>query len=89
MPAISAARARRCAASRAAAIARGGIVQCPEGRELFADMTVRENLDLGGQHLPTAESAKQIAWLFELFPDPARARSGRRQARCRAASSRC
>ena len=31
-------------------------------------MTVRENLDLGGQHLPAAESAEQIAWLFELFP---------------------
>jgi branched-chain amino acid transport system ATP-binding protein len=52
----------------AAAIARNGIVQCPEGRELFADMTVRENLDLGGQHLPPAEGAAQIAWLFELFP---------------------
>jgi len=52
----------------AAAIARGGIVQCPEGRELFIDMTVRENLDLGGQHLPPAQSEQQIAWLFELFP---------------------
>ena len=52
----------------AAAIARGGIVQCPEDRALFTDMTVRENLDLGGQHLPPAESAEQIAWLFELFP---------------------
>jgi branched-chain amino acid transport system ATP-binding protein len=52
----------------AAAIARGGIVQCPEGRELFVDMTVRENLDLGGQHLSTEESAAQIEWLFELFP---------------------
>jgi branched-chain amino acid transport system ATP-binding protein len=52
----------------AAAIARGGIVQCPEGRELFTDMTVRENLDLGGQHLPPAEGAAQIAWLFDLFP---------------------
>jgi branched-chain amino acid transport system ATP-binding protein len=52
----------------AAAIARGGIVQCPEGRELFTDMTVRENLDLGGQHLPPAESDEQIRWLFELFP---------------------
>jgi branched-chain amino acid transport system ATP-binding protein len=52
----------------AAAIARGGIVQCPEGRELFVDMTVRENLDLGGQHLPTEESGAQIEWLFELFP---------------------
>jgi branched-chain amino acid transport system ATP-binding protein len=52
----------------AASIARGGIVQCPEGRELFTDMTLRENLDLGGQHLPAAESAAQIGWLFELFP---------------------
>jgi branched-chain amino acid transport system ATP-binding protein len=52
----------------AAAIARNGIVQCPEGRELFGDMTVRENLDLGGQHLTPAESRRQIEWLFELFP---------------------
>jgi branched-chain amino acid transport system ATP-binding protein len=51
-----------------AAIARGGIVQCPETRELFGDMTVRENLDLGGQHATQAESEEQMAWLFELFP---------------------
>jgi branched-chain amino acid transport system ATP-binding protein len=52
----------------AATIARDGIVQCPENRELFTDMTVRENLDLGGQHLTSDESEKQIAWLFDLFP---------------------
>jgi branched-chain amino acid transport system ATP-binding protein len=52
----------------AATLARNGIVQCPEGRELFTDMTVRENLDLGGQHLPAAECAEQITWLFDLFP---------------------
>jgi branched-chain amino acid transport system ATP-binding protein len=52
----------------AATIARGGIVQCPENRELFTDMTVRENLDLGGQHLASDECEKQIAWLFDLFP---------------------
>jgi ABC-type branched-subunit amino acid transport system ATPase component len=52
----------------AGAIARGGVVQCPETRELFGDLTVRENLDLGGQHLPPGESAKQLQWLFELFP---------------------
>ena len=54
--------------SSAAAIARGGIVQCPEGRELFVDMTVRENLDLGGQHQPPEGNATQIEWLFKLFP---------------------
>ncbi|MBV9078372.1 MAG: ATP-binding cassette domain-containing protein, partial [Methylobacteriaceae bacterium] len=51
-----------------AAIARGGVVQCPETRELFGDMTVRENLDLGGQHLAKGEAAEQLAWLFDLFP---------------------
>ena len=50
------------------AIARGGVVQCPETRELFGDMTVRENLDLGGQHLAAKARAEQLAWLFELFP---------------------
>ncbi|WP_250440870.1 ATP-binding cassette domain-containing protein [Caballeronia sp. AZ1_KS37] len=51
-----------------AAIARGGIVQCPETRELFGDMTVRENLDLGGYHLSDKMRADQLKWLFELFP---------------------
>ena len=51
-----------------AQIARSGIVQCPESRELFGEMSVRENLDLGGQHLPRADSARQLEWLLELFP---------------------
>jgi len=51
-----------------AAIARDGIVQCPETRELFGDMTVRENLDLGGQHLSKTERLERTEWLFELFP---------------------
>jgi ABC-type branched-subunit amino acid transport system ATPase component len=49
-------------------IARAGVVQCPESRELFGEMSVRENLDLGGQHLPRAEHARQLGWLLELFP---------------------
>ena len=51
-----------------AAIARGGIVHCPETRELFGDMSVRENLDLGGQHLTDADRRTQFDWLFDLFP---------------------
>ena len=51
-----------------AKIARSGIVQCPESRELFGEMTVRENLDLGGQHLADDIRQKQLEWLFELFP---------------------
>jgi len=61
-------RGEALAGLSAAKIARGGIVQCPETRELFGDMSIRENLDLGGQHLPPAESAKQLDWLFGLFP---------------------
>jgi ABC-type branched-subunit amino acid transport system ATPase component len=49
-------------------IARDGIVQCPESRELFGDMSVRENLDLGGARLGTNERAAQLQWLFALFP---------------------
>jgi branched-chain amino acid transport system ATP-binding protein len=52
----------------AGAIARSGIVQCPETRELFGDMSVRENLDLGGQHQTVDDAAKQLEWLFNLFP---------------------
>ena len=70
----------------AAAIARAGIVQCPETRELFGDMSVRENLDLGGQHLEATERAAQLSWLLELFPilaerqrQPARTLSGGEQ----------
>ena len=51
-----------------AAIARQGIVHCPETRELFGDMTVLENLDLGGNALSDAERDERRAWLFELFP---------------------
>ena len=52
----------------AARVARGGIVQCPETRELFNTMSVRENLDLGGAHLKKAERGSQLAWLLDLFP---------------------
>jgi branched-chain amino acid transport system ATP-binding protein len=52
----------------AAAIARGGIVQCPETRELFGDLSVQENLDLGGQHLPAKTRRTQLDWLLDLFP---------------------
>lgn len=52
----------------AAAIARTGIVQCPETRELFGDLTVRENLDLGGHQFSKRECEERLSWLFELFP---------------------
>jgi len=51
-----------------AAIARAGVVHCPETRELFVHMSVRENLDLGGGHLSKLERERQLARIFELFP---------------------
>ena len=50
------------------AVARSGVVQCPESRELFGDMTVRENLELGGNRLSDADRARQLEWLYGLFP---------------------
>ncbi|MGE5159365.1 MAG: ATP-binding cassette domain-containing protein [Gemmatimonas sp.] len=49
-------------------IARSGIVQCPETRELFGDLSVRENLDLAGQRLTPPQYAETEAWLYNLFP---------------------
>jgi branched-chain amino acid transport system ATP-binding protein len=51
-----------------AQIARNGIVQCPETRELFGDLSVSENIALGGQHLPKAERTDRREWLLKLFP---------------------
>jgi len=56
------------AGKSAARIARDGLVQCPETRELFGEMTVAENIALGGQHLPKAERTTRRDWLFSLFP---------------------
>ena len=52
----------------AAQIARAGVVHCPETRELFGHMSVRENLELGGGHLSNNERQRQLAWVFDLFP---------------------
>ena len=52
----------------AAGIARAGVVHCPETRELFGHMSVRENLDLGGGHLGKSELQRQLDWVFDLFP---------------------
>jgi branched-chain amino acid transport system ATP-binding protein len=54
--------------SSPAAIACSGVVQCPETRELFGEMSVRENLDLGGNRLADGEREQRLQWLFDLFP---------------------
>ena len=56
-----------------ARIARSGIVQCPESRELFGEMSVRENLDLGGQHLSDARQGQTDGVAVRAVSDPERA----------------
>ena len=46
-----------------------GVVQVPQNHSLFKDMTVRENIDLGGYILSDrAQVAKRIDAVFDLFP---------------------
>jgi len=45
-----------------------GIAHCPEGRRVFADFTVRENLMLGGHILPKAKLQGGIDRAVSLFP---------------------
>lgn len=54
--------------TRASAIVSRGLAQVPEGRQLFAQMTVLENLELGGYLVPRAERAQRLARAFDLFP---------------------
>ena len=45
-----------------------GIVQVPEGRLVLANMTVRENLELGAYRRPAGEARATIAAMEERFP---------------------
>lgn len=45
-----------------------GIVQVPEGRQIFAPLTVRENLELGAYTRPIASNERMIEEVFALFP---------------------
>jgi branched-chain amino acid transport system ATP-binding protein len=50
-------------------IVRAGIVQVPQGREVFASMTVRENLEIGAHTRAADKNWKNdIDEMFELFP---------------------
>ena len=49
-------------------IARRGIVQVPEGRQVFANMTVAENLRLGAYHVPGPEAARRQQAVEARFP---------------------
>ena len=67
---------------------RAGVVQVPQNHSLFPDMTVEENLDLGGYMLGSrAQVASRRASVQALFPDIGALVRRRRRAACPAVSS--
>jgi len=50
-------------------VVEAGLVQVPEGRRIFPEMTVMENLRMGSYAKATrADRQKNLDWVFELFP---------------------
>jgi len=45
-----------------------GVIQVPEGRKLFAEMNVEENLQMGAYHRRDREVADDLERVYELFP---------------------
>ncbi len=56
------------AAARPSDVVRRGLALVAEGRQLFPQMTVRENLELGGWLVSPAERAARIEQAFRDFP---------------------
>jgi branched-chain amino acid transport system ATP-binding protein len=49
-------------------IVRRGITMCPEGRQVFPDMSVRENLDMGAHTRRDRQQAQDLEAMMNLFP---------------------
>ncbi len=58
-------------------IVRMGLVQVPEARQLFPNMTVRENIELGGYIYGRKHVEQHLTGIFDLFP-PLEARLGQK-----------
>ena len=62
---------------RPAAIVARGLIQVPEGRRIFPNMTVRENLDLGAYRRGRARREPNRSKVFSIFPRLAERQSQR------------
>ncbi len=49
------------------AIVQRGVVMVPEGRRIFPDLTVQENLRIGA-YLRRDDLSRDLEWVYELFP---------------------
>ena len=45
-----------------------GIGQAPEGRQIFANMTLLENLQMGAYHQPREHFKEDLEMVYEMFP---------------------
>ncbi|QHI98164.1 ATP-binding cassette domain-containing protein [Xylophilus rhododendri] len=61
-------RGRELAGQRPYAICRAGIAYVPEEREVFANLTVEENLRMGEQPAPAGAHRWRMADMFDYFP---------------------
>lgn len=50
------------------AIVAAGVSQVPEGRRVFASLSVKENLEMGAFQRTDREARETMKWVFELFP---------------------
>jgi len=62
---------------RPAAIVARGLIHVPEGRRIFPNMTVRENLDLGAYRRGRAHRERNRVKVFSIFPRLAERQSQR------------
>src|SRR5215470_14190285 len=53
---------------RPAAIVARGLIHVPEGRRIFPNMTVRENLELGAYRRGRTRRAENLSRVFDIFP---------------------
>ncbi len=53
---------------KASSMTARGMVLCPEGRRIFQQMTVRENLEMGGFTRPKGEIAASLERVYKQFP---------------------
>lgn len=49
-------------------IVKRGITMCPEGRQVFPDMSVRENLEMGAHTRGDSNQEPDLQSMFDLFP---------------------
>ena len=71
-----------------AAIVARGLIHVPEGRRIFPNLSVRDNLDLGSYRRAAARRAVNRDRVFAIFPR-LHERRAQRPARSQAASSKC